>query len=78
MTFVDAKNNKQVFGMADGNNMTEVVEVVQQTMLKAMEGMVADIKVDNPNPGMTWEQLDKFFQYWREKKPTVITQKGPM
>lgn len=78
MKFVGSENNKQVFGMADGNNMTEVVEVVQQTMLKAMEGMVADIKVDNPNPGMTWGQLEEFFKYWRAKKPTVITQKGPM
>lgn len=63
--------------MADGNDPEAIITATQNAVLTMMQNIIRGMKEDYKTPGLTWEQLDYFFDEMKKKKPTVITQERP-
>ena len=66
------------YEMANSDNPEEIILATQRSFVKALKGIIADVKETTKQPGLTWEQIDYLLTSFGEKKPTVITQEKEM
>lgn len=67
------------FQMANADNPEELIVAAQKALVASMRDVFSKMKKDiHPVPGLTWDQLEYFLNEFEKKKPTIVTQEGPM
>lgn len=62
------------FEMANSESPHGIAKAVQRAILSSMMQIISDLKRESKAPGLTWEQLEYFFEEYKKKEPVVITQ----
>lgn len=67
---------KMEFEQANGDNPQEIIIATQRSLIKAIKGVISDVRKDTKAPGLTWEQLDYLLDKFKDKEPTVVFKTG--
>lgn len=66
------------YEMASADSPEELIYATQRSIFVAIQDSLAQLKGELGVPGLTWEQIEFFIECCKEKKPTIIYQKGEM
>lgn len=65
------------FEVANIEKPEEIIMAAQKSVIKAIQKVVAEVKAETKNPGLTWEQIDYLLEGFKNKQPKIITQEYP-
>jgi hypothetical protein len=62
------------FEMAHEDNPEEMIEASKNAVITAMQNLLKDMRKDVKQPGLTWDQIDFFFEEFKKKKAEIVRQ----